>query len=55
MELMSCVELVAVVCNLNDKCVIHIPEPYPWRVGGSVDSLNFKLFNKQVGHNGVDR
>ena len=30
-----------------------IPEPYPWRVSGIVDGLNFKLFHEQVGHNGV--
>ena len=28
---------MAVFFLLNDNCVIHIPEPYPWRVGGSVD------------------
>ena len=39
---------------LNDKCVIHIPEPYPWRVGGSADGLDFKLFHKQAGNNGAD-
>ena len=39
---------MAVFCLLNDKCVINIPEPYPWWVCGSVIGLDSKLFHKQI-------
>ena len=46
--------MMAMVYHLDDKGAIKIPKQYPWRVGGSVDGLDFKLLYKQVGHKGAD-
>ena len=45
---------MAVFCLLDDKFVINRPKPYPWRIFGSIDDIDFKLFHKQVGYNGAD-
>ena len=41
------------LCLLDDKSVIHILQPYPWEVDGSVYGLDLKFFAEQVGHNGT--
>ena len=46
-------ELLAVFCLLEDKGVIHIPEPKPG-VGGGADGLSFNLFHEQGGNQVAD-
>ena len=43
-------ELLAMFYLLDDKGVIHIPEPKLGWIRSSADSLGFKLFHEQVGY-----
>ena len=43
-------ELLGVFCLVDDKGVIHIPEPYPWRIGGGADGSGFKVLLTQVSY-----
>ena len=32
----------------------NVPKLFPWKVGGSVDGLDFTLFHEQVDHHDAD-
>ena len=41
-------------CPVDDKCIIHKPEPQRRGVGTGLDGFNFKLFHEDVYYEGAD-
>ena len=37
-------------CLVDDKCIIHKPEPEGWGVGEGLEGFDFKLFHEDVGY-----
>ena len=47
-------KFLAVFCLVDDKGVVHKPEPEGRRVGEGGEGLHFKLFHKDVCYEGAD-
>ena len=41
-------------CLVDDKCIVHKPEPKGGWVGKGLEGFDFKLFHEDVGYKGAD-